>query len=97
MKVALPAIHHNQAGFETLVRLHTQTKDCFLEDIEINMAAVNWFDADMCAAFGAILYDLGCNANSVQMTNIRANVERILSKNGFLIIRAAKKVSGKRF
>jgi len=77
-------MHHDQAGFETLVRLYVQTKDCFLEDIEINMAAVNWFDADMCAAFGAILYYLGSNANTVQLTNIRTNVEKILSKNGFL-------------
>ena len=92
MKVALPTIYHNQAGFETLVRLYVQTKDCFLEDIEINMAATYWFDADMCAAFGAILYYLGCNANTVQMTNIRANVERVLSKNGFLSTYGQKRI-----
>jgi len=84
MKIALPPIHHDQAGFEALVRLYTQTKTSFFEDIEINMAAINWFDADMCAAFGAILYYLGSSANTVQLTNIHANVKRILLKNGFL-------------
>jgi hypothetical protein len=92
VKVALPAIHHNQAGFETLVRLYAQTKDCFLEDIEINMTNASWFDADMCAAFGAIFYDLGSRANTIQLTNIRANVERILLKNGFLSTYGRKRI-----
>jgi len=48
------------------------------------MTGVRWFDADMCAAFGAILYYIGCNGNTFQLTNIRSNVETILSKNGFL-------------
>lgn len=84
MKITLPTIRHDQAGFETLIRLYTQAKDCFLDDVEIDMTAVNWFDADMCAAFGAILYYVGCNGNTFRLTNIHADVERILSKNGFL-------------
>ena len=84
MKITLSSIEHNQAGFKVLVRLVAQTKDCFIEDIEIDMAGVRWFDADMCAAFGAILYYIGCNGNTFQLTNIRSNVETILSKNGFL-------------
>lgn len=85
MKITLPSsIEHNQAGFEALVHLVAQTKDCFIEGIEIDMAGVRWFDADMCAAFGAILYYTGCNGNTFQLTNIRTSVETILSKNGFL-------------
>lgn len=48
------------------------------------MGRVSWFDADMCAGFGAILYSLGENVNSITLTNIPTEVERILSKNGFL-------------
>lgn len=92
MKIDLPPIHHNQAGFEALVRLYAQTKTRFFEDIEINMAAINWFDADMCAAFGAILYYLGSSANTVQLTNIRADVKRILLKNGFLSSYGRKRI-----
>lgn len=84
MKITLPPIHHGQTGFEALVCLYAQTKTLYFEDIKIDMAAVNWFDADMCAAFGAILYYLGNNANTVQLTHIRTDVESILSKNGFL-------------
>jgi len=84
LKISLPPIRHDKTGFEALVHLYAQTKTCFFEDIEINMTAVNWFDADMCAALGAILYYLSHSANTIQLTNICTSVERILSKNGFL-------------
>lgn len=84
MKFSLPEIRHNQEGFEALVCLWAQTKDCLFDDINIDMNATTWFDADMCAAFGAILYRLGDNANNVNLKNINSGVERILSRNGFL-------------
>lgn len=84
MKLLLPEIRHDQAGFEALIRLYMQTKDCLFDDIDIDMATSSWFDADMCAAFGAILYRLGENLNTVRLVGIRSNVENILSKNGFL-------------
>lgn len=84
MKLALPEIRHDQAGFGALVGLYAQVKDCFFDDIAIDMGATTWFDADMCAAFGSILYRLGDNMNTIGLTNIRPNVQTILSKNGFL-------------
>jgi hypothetical protein len=84
VKIALPQIRHEQTGFEALVRLHDQTKDCRLVRVEIDMAATDWLDADMCAAFGAILSRLGSSLNTIELTNIPSQVEKILSKNGFL-------------
>lgn len=84
MIFTLPEIRHEQAGFVALVRLASETKDCLFDDVDIDMGAASWFDADMCAAFGAILYRLGEDLNTVKLTNIRPNVEAILSKNGFL-------------
>ncbi len=84
MRFALPQIRHDQAGFEALVYLHGQAKDCSFDSIDVDMSITSWLDADMCAAFGAILYRLSENLNTVKLTNIRANVANILSKNGFL-------------
>ena len=85
MKITLPPIRHDRRGFETLVLLHAQTENCFLNDnIEIDMTETTWFDADMCAAFGAILYNLGAKLNTVRLTNIPHKVQNILSRNGFL-------------
>jgi hypothetical protein len=84
VKIRLPEIRHNQAGFEALVLLHDQTKDCHLTKVVVDMTATEWLDADMCAAFGAILSRVGTRLNTIELTNVPSQVERILSKNGFL-------------
>ncbi len=85
MRCLLPGdIRHNLAGFEALVRLEAETKEYLFDEVEIDMSNVGWFDADMCAAFGAVLYRLSDDLNAVRLVNIRSNVEAILSKNGFL-------------
>lgn len=84
MRFTLPQIRHDYYGLAELTLLHAQTEGCFLDDIEIDMEATTWFDADMCAAFGAILYRLGRKLNTVNLINIHPNVENVLSKNGFL-------------
>ncbi|MCZ0940379.1 MAG: hypothetical protein OXJ55_17175 [Caldilineaceae bacterium] len=85
MKFFLPQqVRHDYWGFEALTQLHSQAEEYFLEEIEIDMGSTFWLDADMCAVFGAILYSLGDNLNTVNLVNIQPDVERILSKNGFL-------------
>jgi hypothetical protein len=84
VKIALHQVRHDQTGFEALVQVHAQTKDCRLTRIVIDMAATDWLDADMCAAFGAILSLLGSRLNTIELANIPQGLEKILSKNGFL-------------
>jgi hypothetical protein len=84
VKFLLPEIRHDLPGFQSLVSLETETKDCIFDEIDIDMIATSWFDADMCAAFGAILYRLGENLNTIRLINVCTSVEKILSKNGFL-------------
>jgi hypothetical protein len=92
MELKLPEIRHDQTGFEALVDLYSKTKACFAEDIDIDMSRTTWFDADMCAAFGAILYSLGEGLNAIRLMNIRPHVEKILSKNAFLSYYGREKV-----
>lgn len=77
-------IHHDLSGFRICTELHERTKDCVLDDIEIDMRNTTWFDADMCGSVGAILYHIGANLNAVRLTNISPEVRSILSNNGFL-------------
>lgn len=84
MRVNLSNIRHDKDGFEALVYLYAQTKECAFEVVEINMETAKWFDADMCSAFGAVLYYISENINTVKLTNLHSGVEKILSKNGFL-------------
>lgn len=84
MKLSLPKVNHNLKGYQDLTRLYSQTKGCFFSHIEIDMASSTWFDADMCAVLGAILYHLNTNLNTVELTNIPGDVSQILRRNGFL-------------
>lgn len=84
MKVVLREIRHDREGFAALAKLHAQTEQCFFDDVEIDMRSTTWFDADMCAPFGAVLYRLGDQLNTINLIHICSNVEQILSKNGFL-------------
>lgn len=84
VKIRLPEIRHNQEGFEALVSLRNKTKECLFDDIEIDMTWTSWFDADMCGPFGAILYKLSDNMNTVKVVNVPSAIAKILSKNGFL-------------
>ena len=82
LQVRLGTVKHGWKGHEALIVLHEKTKACVFEDIEIDMSDCAWFDADMCAAFGAILFKLGENLNSIRLTNIAVPVEKILSTTG---------------
>lgn len=85
MKISLPSeVRHDRTGFEGLVQFFARTKDSSFDKVEIDMVKASWFDGDMCAPFGALLYRLGSNLNNVILSNIPSHVERILSKNGFL-------------
>ena len=84
MRFYLPVIHHDHASFEALTSLYAKTRECIFDEIEIDMQTTRWFDADMCAAFGAILYSLGRKLNEINLTHIPPAVEAILSKNSFL-------------
>lgn len=84
MIVEMPDIRHDLLGFQALSCLCERANGCMFEDIEVKLNSTSWFDADMCAAFGAVLYFLSNNLNTVKLTGVRTDVERILSKNGLL-------------
>ncbi len=80
----LPKIEHNLAGFKALLAFYAEVRDISFENIEINMQDTQWFDADMCAAFGALLYKITNNINTVKLMNSTEKVKTILTKNEFL-------------
>ncbi|MHB1162791.1 MAG: ATP-binding protein, partial [Chloroflexota bacterium] len=84
LRLPIPSIRHDLTGFQALAQLNAQAGDVFFEDIDITMADVRWFDADMSAPFGAILHRLGDNLNTVRLLDMHRQVETILSKNSFL-------------
>ncbi len=72
------------SGFEALVRLNAEVGKQRFSKIEIDMTTTAWLDADMCSPFGAILYRIGHNMNTIHLTNLRSDGGTILSKSAFL-------------
>ena len=82
MKVSLHRqINHDLHGFCDLIELYAQIVSSSSISIEVDMANVSWFDADMCAVLGALLHKSGVNIRFVNITN---DVAIIMRKNGFL-------------
>ncbi len=92
VRISLPSVRHDRDGYEQLVHLYEETKELFLEEVEIDLGTASWFDGDMCAPFGAVLYKLGRKPNTVRLVNLQGEVEKILSKNGFLSSYGGKKI-----
>ena len=85
MEVHLPPrICRDQGGFAYLARLNARIQHCFLDTITVDMERTIWFDADMCAVLGAILHKASNNVNAVEIIRIQPDVEKALSRNGFL-------------
>ncbi len=81
----LQPIHSDFSGFAHLIEFHAKTTERVFEQIEVDMAPASWFDANMCAPFGALLYKISRSLNTVKLVNLAPQVKTILSKNGFLI------------
>lgn len=84
MKIILQDIYSNYEGFSSLTSIASQTKESVLEEIELDFSRTGWLDANMCAPLGAILYKLARGINTIRLLNLSSDVEKIISKNGFL-------------
>ncbi|MDP8240583.1 MAG: hypothetical protein P9X24_15940 [Candidatus Hatepunaea meridiana] len=84
MNIYIQDINSDYNGFNSLINLEHQLSELTFEEIYIDMSAVNWFDANMAAPFGAILYKTSRNSNSITICNTTSGIEKILSKNNFL-------------
>jgi hypothetical protein len=72
-------------GFARLTELANETKDCFFDQVEVDMSSTTWFDANMSAPLGVILTHLTDKFNTAQPVALRKGVEAILTKNLFLV------------
>ena len=85
MNIFLPDIDTNYAGFSSLTDIHNKINESITgEALTINMP--DWFSANMCSPFGAIL-GLAKNNKRVESISFEIGNERvkeILKKNNFL-------------
>jgi hypothetical protein len=83
-EISLPTVESNFQGFSRLIHLAEETAGLSYTNITLDFRSASWFDANMCAPLGALLYRISRKLNTVNIVNIPAHVERILLKNSFL-------------
>lgn len=71
-------------GFGFLAELDQLTKDLSFDELLLDFKYNTWFEANLCAALGAILSRLQENFVSVSFQNMQPAIQKILSKNHFL-------------
>jgi len=91
--IPLPEIRSGFDGFSALIEIAHQTESLSYTNVVMNLASTSWFDANMCAPFGAILYRLSRRLNLVRFENVPYLLESLLQKNGFLSFYGAPKKS----
>ena len=92
MHVNLDDIRCDYRGFQRLIELADTTSQLAFDELILDMSQATWFDANMSAPLGAILYRIGRRVNSVTPTNVSPRVNQILRKNGFLSVYGQEKV-----
>ncbi|MFA6450874.1 MAG: hypothetical protein WCX65_15475 [bacterium] len=77
-------IESTDDGFSQLITLHNLIPSCPDKVCEIDLTAVSWFDANMCASLGAILYPFPKDGWKIKILGMKPAIEGILQRNGFL-------------
>ncbi len=84
MIFSLPDVRSDEAGFWGLASLWKAAEALEYGKLELDLTRCNWFDANMCAALGAVLARVADRLNAVEIVSIREGVESVLCRNGFL-------------
>jgi len=71
-------------GFSRIALLARQLEGAHMNSVELSLEAVEWFDANLCAPLGAVLYRANRAGNAVAVTDVEPKVSNILTRNGFL-------------
>ncbi len=83
-QIRLTGVQSDFAGFSSLARLHSQLQPIDFASIAVDLSGCSWFDANMCAALGAVFARSTDNLNLITLLSIPRSIEAILAKNRFL-------------
>jgi len=84
LRLPLSDIKTGSSGFWDLIRFFHRLEGVEDDVIDIDMADVNWIDANMCSPLGAILSLKEKRGRQIVMSNLHDSQRDILSRNHFL-------------
>lgn len=80
-------------GYSFLVDLYQQTKNLEFSTLILDFSYTTWFEANLCAALGAILNHVQDNLNTVELINLQPAQHDIFCRNHFLASFGGEKIT----
>ena len=81
----LPTIKSSASGFDSLAEFFAAGRGLFSDKLELDFSRCGFFDANMAAPLAAVLARIADKYNTVEIVNVQPSLEKILSKNDFLV------------
>jgi hypothetical protein len=78
------SIRSDFSGYNYLSKLNHQLDSCSFEQIAIDFSDNEWFEANLCAVLGAVIYQAQTDFNDIGLINLRPAQNNIFSRNHFL-------------
>ncbi len=86
-------VRSNFNGYAFFSNLNQELEQLEFEEIELNFSNNTWFEANLCAALGAIINQSNASFNNITIKNLNPKQENIFSRNHFLAAFGGKKIS----
>lgn len=84
MRVYLGEVRSDFRGFNELLRVCHEISASDDPAVDIDMSGVSWMDANLCAAFGAVLEPLKDASRTITFLHMRQELRDLLRRNNFL-------------
>ncbi len=79
-------------GYSFLSKLHYELEQIAFEEIDLDFSKNTWFEANLCAALGAIINKANSNFNNISIINLKQKQKNIFSRNHFLAAFGGEKI-----
>jgi hypothetical protein len=71
------------AGYSFFARLHAELKPLQIEKVILDFGQNTWFEANLCAALGAIIYEAETRLNQISIHNLSPTLQNLFGRNHF--------------
>ena len=86
-------VSSNFEGYNYLSKLNKELQLLDFESIILDFSQNTWFEANLCAALGAIIYEANNRLNDISIEGLASRQKNIFSKNHFLASFGGEKIS----
>jgi hypothetical protein len=92
-RISIPSrVCSDYQGYSFLCELHHTLQPLMMEQVELDFSKTSWFEANLCAALGAIINQANQRFNQIKLVNLLPAQSNIFSRNHFLASFGGEKI-----